>query len=290
MNRNNWQDVYKNQNALLHALSSIEPLIFAGGTEIHRVALMQARRESEDLDFFMEKFVSISESTKIADLIRKSILLMENCSIINYIANEDGTHRFFCQFDDNDEIIKIELLNFTGGRFFNLDYIKNPLFSRCENIYNLILYKIKALCDRHDTIKDLYDLFFLFREYKQEIPLRMLLADLSFKFKPTTSYNYGEKEIVEALMSKNRMWDIHEINIFDSHRDVIKEAIYAFRDELYLDIVDKESDSINLSWESYLQKKISMYDFALSPYEYLDTFEENSFAAAYGKFVLGKNI
>ena len=77
----------------------------------------------------------------------------------------------FYSFKENDEIIKIELLNFTCCRLKDFSFINSDIF-RTENLYNLLLYKLKALCDRPDTIKDLFDLYFSYfkdKRYKKNL-------------------------------------------------------------------------------------------------------------------------
>jgi hypothetical protein len=90
--------------------------------------------------------------------------LRENRCIedIRHIYTEDGTHRIFCTIVGLEELIKIELLNFTADRLGDLTYIKHEDFPRIENYYNLLLYKLKAFCDRTDTIKDIFDISIFF--------------------------------------------------------------------------------------------------------------------------------
>lgn len=278
--RNNWCEVYKGQEIILDALKGLELLIFGGGTAIHRAVLSKERRESEDIDFFIDHYCGIRESSMYAGAIRNALINSKKVSILNYlITEEEKSHRFFCICDGSDEIIKVELLDFTGGRFGDVNFISSELFPRVENIYNLILYKMKALCDRKDTVKDLYDLFFLFREYEKPIPIKELLMDLQLKFKGTTGYDYGVSEIIKALDAKNRAWDIIEKNVFNMRSEDIAKAVYNFRDELREAFLD-ESTEITLSYRDYIQNKTAMYGFEITALEYLDVVEPNPFIAA----------
>jgi hypothetical protein len=171
----------------------------------------------------------------------------------------------------------VELLDFTGGRFCDESFVDSPLFPRVENRYNLILYKLKALSDRTDTIKDLYDLYFLFREDKTPIDTRTLFFDLDMKFKAATGYSYGVAEIVKALEAKHRKWDIIPKNVFDANIDLISRAIYDFRDELVDALTDPYIEQIDLSHERYVNNRIEALDFETTIEEYLDVIEANNF-------------
>lgn len=45
--RNDCEAVYQGQELILNVCKEIDPLIFAGGTAIHRCVLSKERRESE---------------------------------------------------------------------------------------------------------------------------------------------------------------------------------------------------------------------------------------------------
>jgi len=278
--RNNWDDVYQGQEIILDALKGIEVLIFGGGTAIHRAVLSNERRESEDIDFFIDHYCGIGESSLHAGTIKNALMNSEKISILNYlITEEEKSHRFFCVCNGSDEVIKVELLDFTAGRFGDTHFISADLFPKVENAYNLILYKMKELCDRQDTIKDLYDLYFLFREHTEPIQIKDLLMDLQLKFKGITGYDYGVIEIVKALDAKNRAWDIIEKNVFNTRSEDIAKAIYDFRDELREAFLD-ESVEFALSHRHYIQNKTAVYGFEITPLEYLDVVEPNPFIAA----------
>lgn len=279
--RNDWAAVYRGQELLLNVCRGIEPLIFGGGTAIHRCVLSKERRESEDIDFFVDHLCGSGESSRYAIEMRKAFTAHEQINVINYdFRPEEKSHRFACIVQGSDEVIKVELLDFTGGRFSDEVFVKSPLFPRVENSYNLILYKLKALSDRTDTIKDLYDLYFLFRENKTPIDTRTLFFDLEMKFKAATGYDYGAGEILKALEAKHRQWDIIPKNTGDSYTDLISAAIYDFRDELVNVITDPFIEQIDLSYERYVKNKIEALDFETTVEEYLDIIEANSFVSA----------
>ena len=50
----NWSEVYAGQKIILEILSSVENIFLAGGTALQCYLLPQKRRESEDLDFFID--------------------------------------------------------------------------------------------------------------------------------------------------------------------------------------------------------------------------------------------
>lgn len=278
--RNNWAAVYRGQELILNVCQDIEPLIFAGGTALHRCVLSKERRESEDIDFFVDHLCGSSESSRYAIEMRKAFTAHEQINLINYdFRLEEKSHRFACIVQGSDEVIKVELLDFTGGRFSDESFVKSSLFPRVENSYNLILYKLKALSDRTDTIKDLYDLYFLFREHKAPIDTRTLFFDLEMKFKAATGYDYGAGEILKALSAKHRQWDIIPKNVGDFNTDLISAAIYDFRDELVNAITDPYIEQIDLSHERYVKNKIEALDFDTTVEEYLDVIEANSFVS-----------
>jgi predicted nucleotidyltransferase component of viral defense system len=276
--RNDWSAVYHTQDRILDALKGIEPLIFGGGTAIHRVVLSSERRESEDLDFFIDHHGGVSESTALAALIRNTLNNDSRIDILNYHYRcEEQSHRFTCLCEGSDEVVKLELLDFTAGRFHDLSFIVSPLYPKTENSYNLILYKMKALCDRHDTVKDLFDLYFLFRERQEPIKIKDLLIDLELKFRATTGYEYGVKEIIKALEAKYRSWDIIEKNLFGCTSAEIADAVYGFRDELIEALIDPDVLTLEHSHNDYIKKQLLKYGGEITPKEYIDIVEPNSF-------------
>lgn len=282
--RNDWAAVYKGQELILDVCKDIKSLIFGGGTAIHRCVLSKERRESEDIDFFVDHVCGSSESTRYAMEMRKAFTAHPQINVINYdFRPEEKSHRFACIVEGSDEVIKVELLDFTGGRFSDESFVASSLYPRVENSYNLILYKLKALSDRTDTIKDLYDLYFLFREHKTSIDTRTLFFDLDMKFKAATGYSYGAAEILKALEAKHRNWDIIPKNVYNSNTDLISAAIFDFRDELVNALTDPYIEQIDLSHEQYITNKIEALDFGTTIEEYLDVIEPNSFIATLAK-------
>ncbi len=162
----NWDEVYRNQKIILATLKNIDEIFLAGGTAVQCYLVPKKYRESEDLDFFVEREMSSKESTKLARTIIKTLSQNEKLYNIRHKHTEDGTHRIFCAVEGSAEVVKVELLNFTTDRFGDLTFIKHHDYPRIENAYNLLLYKLKALCDRIDTVKDLFDLYFLFKILK----------------------------------------------------------------------------------------------------------------------------
>ena len=73
MHRDNWNDVFKNQDKILKQLKPLEKEMFlAGGTGLQRFVLPKAYRHSEDLDFF---FTSLKTKEEI-DIIKNKILVL----------------------------------------------------------------------------------------------------------------------------------------------------------------------------------------------------------------------
>ena len=117
------------------------------------------------LDFFFAELKTNKELEAIKNKILELILKLDGVELDRepiWIKDEKSWRMFF-DFNDNDEIIKIELLNFTYARLEDLSFKNEDIF-KTENLYNLLLYKLKALCDRPDTIKDLFDIYFILRD------------------------------------------------------------------------------------------------------------------------------
>jgi len=175
--RNSWDKVYHNQKTILTALSGVTNIFLAGGTAIQCYTIPKQYRESEDLDFFVDHKMKTGEISTLGSEIIQA-LRDHNIDIINSVISEDGTYRIICDVNHHhEEPIKIELLDFTACRLKDLTYISHTDFPKIENNYNLLLYKLKALCDRPDTFKDIFDLYFLFKELGQ-VSLREMLFDL----------------------------------------------------------------------------------------------------------------
>ena len=143
---------------------------------------------------------------------------------------------------------------------------------KTDDPYNLLLYKLKALCDRTDTIKDLFDIYFLFKILKP-INLNQMLLDLEFKFLETTGYVYNAETIINAL-NITRRWDIVLTGEAKMHY-AMKEAIIAFQNDFAntLLLAPKELD---FSYETYLKKQMEKNNCSTVD-EYLSFFEENAF-------------
>jgi len=270
--RSSWDEVYKNQKVILNTIKDIDEIFLAGGTAVQCYLLPKRYRESEDLDLFVESEMSSKESAKLARTIIKTLGKNEEIYNIRHKHTEDGTHRIFCAIKGSSEIIKIELLNFTADRFGDLEFIEHKDFPRIENSYNLLLYKLKALCDRTDTIKDLFDIYFLFKVL-DPINLKQILLDLEFKFLETTGYVYNTETLINAL-NITRRWDI-VLTVEKSLEYAMKEAIVAFQNDFATQLL-LAPDELDLSYERYVKEKIEE-NGCDSVDNYLSFFEENLF-------------
>jgi hypothetical protein len=281
----NWDEVYKNQKIVLQTLQEIDEIFLAGGTAVQCYLLSKKYRESEDLDFFVEREMSSKESAKLARSIIKTLGQNEQLHNIRHKHTEDGTHRIFCSVEGSSEIIKIELLNFTTDRFGDLTFIEHEDFPRIENPYNLLLYKLKALCDRTDTIKDLFDIYFLFK-ILEPINLKQMLLDLDFKFLETTGYVYNAESLINAL-NITRRWDI-VLTGDDALHYAMKEAIVAFQNDFATQLL-LAPEELDFSYERYVKEKIEANGCEKLD-DYLSFFEENAFLEKEIKENITKNI
>ena len=270
--RNNWKEVYANQKIILQTLKEIDEIFLAGGTAVQCYLLAKKYRESEDLDFFVAYEMSSKESAKLARTIISTLSKNRQLHNIRHKRTEDGTHRIFCAIEGTVEIIKIELLNFTTDRFGELEFLKDEDFPRIENAYNLLLYKLKALCDRTDTIKDLFDIYFLFK-ILEPINLKQMLLDLEFKFLETTGYVYNVETLINAL-NITRRWDIVLTGDMKTHY-AMKEAIVTFQNNFASSLLLAPIE-LDFSYKNYLKEKMSKNECETID-DYLSFFEENEF-------------
>lgn len=283
MKRNDWGAVYANQQKILRALSDMDEIFLGGGTAVQCYTIPQRYRESEDLDFFVDHEMGRKESARIK---REIVTRLRGAGIVieNETLTEQGTQRISCAFEANDEVIKIELLDFTAGRFGDLSFIAHPDFPRIENNYNLLLYKLKALCDRTDTVKDLFDLYFIFKALGA-VDLKTMLTDLKLKFEETTGYVYSEKELTAALAVKNRNWDIVPTEITERYWSDIQTAVDDFRRDFLNALIDPEVSTLDFTYESYLKKNAEAN--GVTEKDFLDVFEMNSFVEMECRKILG---
>lgn len=268
----NWDEVYRNQKIVLHTLKEIDEIFLAGGTAVQCYLLPKKYRESEDLDFFMPYEMDAKESAKLVRNMINTLGKNEQLQDIRHKRTEDGTHRLFCTIKGSNEIIKVELLNFTTDRFGDLDFIVHEDFPRIENAYNILLYKLKALCDRTDTVKDLFDLYFLFKQLPP-IKLKQMLLDLEFKFLETTGYVYNVETIINALNIARR-WDI-VLAGESAMQFAMKEAIVNFQNDFATTLL-LAPEMLDFSYEGYLRRKMEE-NSCESMDEYLSFYEENAF-------------
>lgn len=271
--RNDWGTVYENQRKILKILCDIDEIFLGGGTAIQCYTLSHQYRESEDLDFFADHEMGKKESAKIKRMMVDR-LRTEGIDILNDIVTEQGTHRITCGFEENNEVIKIELLDFTAQRYGDLSFIIHEDFPRIENNYNLLLYKLKALCDRTDTVKDLFDIYFIFKELGA-VNEREMLTNFRQKFEETTGYVYSEKELITALNITNRIWDIVPAETTKTYWHDIQTAVDDFRQEFLKTLINPDSNTLDFTYESYLKKMTD--ETGQSKEDFLDIFEKNPF-------------
>jgi len=154
-----------------------------------------------------------------------------------------------------------------GG--LSLEVYERP---KTDDAYNLLLYKLKALCDRTDTIKDLFDIYFLFKVLKP-INLKQMLLDLEFKFLETTGYVYNTETLINTL-DITRRWDI-VLSVEESLHYAMKEAIVAFQNDFATQLLLAPNE-LDFSYERYVKEKMK-FNACDSVDEYLSFFEENGF-------------
>ena len=146
MHRDNWEHVFENQDKILKQLKPLENELFlAGGTGLQRFVLPQAYRHSEDLDFFFKNLKTKEEIDSIKNKILELMSEIPDTKLenIKWIKDEKA-YRMFYSFKENDEIIKIELLNFTCCRLKDFSFKNSDIF-RTENLYNLLLIQTKSI-------------------------------------------------------------------------------------------------------------------------------------------------
>ena len=250
MHRDDWESVFNNQDKILAQLKPLNNRIFlAGGTGLQRFVLPTPYRHSEDLDFFLEKLCDKTELDDIKNQILELMSEFSGAKLVDTIwIKGEESWRIFYSFGDNDEIIKIEILNFTCCRLKDLTFLNNDTF-RTENLYNLLLYKLKALCDRPDTIKDLFDIYFILRDL-EEINISKLIEDINEKFKEAIQIEYTKENIISSL--NHRLdWDI-EIGEHITHLHGLKSVIDSFKKELKSSF--EEDTTLNFFYKTIMKK------------------------------------
>lgn len=272
MHRDDWSSVFTNQDRILEQLKPLENEMFlAGGTGLQRFVLPMPYRHSEDLDFFFSTLKTNKELENIKNKIVELITSLDGAKLDRepIWRKEEKSWRMFFAFNDNDEIIKIELLNFTCDRLKDLSFANEKVF-KTENLYNLLLYKLKALCDRPDTIKDLFDIYFILRDL-ESINIDTLINDMNKKFENAIGIKYSLKDIVTVL-NHRLQWDI-EVGEDIKHLQGMKLEIDLFQKELQEAF--KEGVSLDFNFQSKIQKKAKIY--GLEPNDYVELVEENKF-------------
>ena len=274
MHREDWDAVYLNQDRILNSLKGLESDMFlAGGTGLHRFVLDKPYRHSEDLDFFFPALCDNEEVASVVKQITDRIASIPGATIeeIRRIK-EERAFRLWCSFEDNDEIVKVEFLNFTCKHFGEDDFITQNVPFKTENLYNILLYKLKALCDRPDTIKDLFDLYFIFRDLPP-LSIEQVISDLNAKFEDAISIRYEKSHILQAL-EHDLKWDI-EIGEIEHLYDLQSE-VNAFQGYLKEAIANEET--FDFSYQKRINQRAKVFDLDTSNYlELIDVLEENSF-------------
>ena len=276
MHRENWQAVYLNQDRVLSALKSFESIIFlAGGTGLHRFVLSTAYRHSEDLDFFFPRLYPKEEAIKVANSLIETVSKNPKIKLEDKRwFKEEQTYRAWYSFEDNNEIIKVELLNFTAHRVYDKSFLDKSIPFRTENLYNLLLYKLKALCDRPDTIKDLFDLYFILRSLPK-LSLEELIYNLNLKFQEAINIRYEKEDIINAL-KHNLRWDIEvgECEYFYDLQSEIKEFQLFLKESLV------NNKILDCSYGTRVAKRAQEFDLDINSYlELVEVIESNSFFA-----------
>ena len=274
MHREDWNAVYINQDRILNSLKVLNSDVFlAGGTGLHRFVLSRPYRHSEDLDFFFATFLKNEDVATVVKQMTNVIRSIPGASIeeIRHIK-EEGAYRLWCSFEDNDEIVKVEFLNFTCERFGESDFITKDIPFKTENLYNLLLYKLKALCDRPDTIKDLFDLYFIFRDLPA-LSIDKVIQELNAKFEDAIGIRYEKRNIIQAL-EHDLKWDIEVGEI--EHLYDLQSEVNAFQIQLKETIVNEEI--FDFSYQRRIDQRAKVFDLDTSIYlELIDVLEENNF-------------
>ena len=274
MHREDWDAVYLNQDKILNSLNGLKSNIFlAGGTGLHRFVLRKPYRYSEDLDFFFPHLVKNKEMLAAVNEVTDRISSLPGVNIdeVRYLK-EERAFRLWCSFKENDEIVKIEFLNFTCDRFGKDTFITKNVPFKTENLYNLLLYKVKALCDRPDTIKDLFDLYFIFQNLSA-ISIEQVLEDINAKFVDAIGIRYEKSNILQSLQHDLK-WDI-EIGEIEYFYDLQIE-INTFWVQLKETIENEEI--FDFSYQKRIEKRSKIFNLDISSYlELIDVLEENNF-------------
>lgn len=274
MHREDWNAVYINQDRILNSLIGLNPDVFlAGGTGLHRFVLERPYRHSEDLDFFFPVLLTNEDVVTVVKQMTDVIGSIPGASIEEMRRiKEEGAYRLWCSFEDNDEIVKVEFLNFTCERFGESDLITKDVPFKTENLYNLLLYKLKALCDRPDTIKDLFDLYFIFRDLPA-LSLEEVTHELNAKFEDAIGIRYEKRNIIQAL-EHDLKWDIEVGEI--EHLYDLQSEVNAFQIQLKETIANEEI--FDFSYQKRIEERAKVFDLDTSSYlELIDVLEENNF-------------
>ena len=272
MHRDDWEAVYLNQDRILHVLKSLEDKVFlAGGTGLQRFVLPRIYRHSEDLDFFFPTLRDRKQVFEIGERMVELIRALPDATVKETRrVKEENALRLWCKFGDNDETVKVELLNFTCSRLKDTGFTPQPF--KTENLYNILLYKLKALCDRPDTIKDLFDLYFIFRDLPP-IETDELISDLNEKFENAIGLQYDPGHLVRAL-EHNLKWDIEIADI--AHPHDLKEEIKSFQHKLHNALESKSL--LDFSYKKRIRNNAAKYDLDEKSYlELIDLLDENAF-------------
>jgi len=269
----NWEELYSNQDLILNSLKDFQNIFtLGGGTALHRFLLFNNFRYSEDLDFFLDEFkTNKKEVKKIAEDFLKTLKQISKIKNIELLPLNDGEdYRLMCFFE-NKENVKIDILNFSLKRIQNYYYLINDTF-KVENFYDLMLYKISALCSRMDGIKDLFDLYFIFQEF-DKVDINKVFKDLNDKLSIPLNRTFTKKDLLRSL-ENNLKWNISLIN--QDLELYAKKEIKKFQKFLYHKIENDEL--IDFSVFTLMENRAKELELdSKTYYEIMDYVEDNKF-------------
>lgn len=152
------------------------------------------------LDRFSEDIDLDSTNTHLEKLIK------EYCEIKSYSYNVKKdtpfVKRYMLEYDDNKKI-KIEIShrvkNISNNDFTNYDGIK------IYNIDKLAIMKLNAYNGR-DKIRDLYDVVFIFKNYKEQLPLSIIEQfKYALSYKGLEQFDYLIQTQDDELIDKDKL-------------------------------------------------------------------------------------
>lgn len=229
--------------------------ILKGGTSL--MFCYKLDRFSEDIDL---------------DSTNKNIgkLIKEYCTIKKYNFNikkdTDTVKRFMIEFLENEKI-KVEISyrnkNLTKERYMNINGID------VYSIDKIMGMKINAYNSR-DKIRDLYDIVFIMKNYKEQIP-ELLIEQLrdSFQYKGLEQFDYLIKTQDDSLLDKDMLAEnlleiFDDLGLIDNYSSIIERNMKLKNDE-------KSAEKIEQSKTANIAERMkSAQDRASREYESAD--------------------